>query len=714
VRLACLLAAGLVIASGISLRAAEPSVPETEIDRMLARDNADRGVKPTPVTEDLAFLRRASVDLIGRIPTEPEIQQYLALPSQSRREQTIDRLLQDERFLDRWSAFFADMLRIRTNRPGGAAFLAYVRQSLEAGVPYDEMARDLLRAQGRAGNTPELGYLLGDDVDPMALAGATSQTFLGVRIACAQCHDHPFDVWKRRDFYDFAAYFGKTRRVESELTNVVYTTEERDSRILWPPEGEAEESERRPIDPRYPFALEDADGPRRHIARLTALRTAPKEAAEAAGPSIDDLFAAADNTIKKETGAIAADPLDVSAENARQRSSIDLEGDLYRSSQWRMELAEKITAPENRYFARNFVNRVWAELLGRGIVEPVDDFSEFNGPSHPETLDYLADEFVAHGYDVAWLIREIVSSRAYQRRPMLNAEEAVRMDAEAAFAAAPLRRMLSESLYDSIVVAGHLFDKKHPEGANNRVTWEYQRVAVRLDSTKPEGTTQVRDLAGLDGGQAMPAGGAMNGGAMAGQMAGEESGGYDLEQSLELDFAAALQPKPVVEVDAMRAMSNEEIEAARMVAEAKVRYLDRYTRVTYDDNPQFGTAFRMPTPQPPEHFLRIFGQPGRDDLGDRRDPTASMRQSLMMLNGRMVHEAARVGALEPISTHLEGDSPDLAGAIRLAYREILTREPSTEELAEAREIVSGAETPLDGVADLRWVLFNCHEFRFLP
>jgi Arc/MetJ-type ribon-helix-helix transcriptional regulator len=122
----------------------------------------------------------------------------------------------------------------------------------------------------------------------------------------------------------------------------------------------------------------------------------------------------------------------------------------------------------------------------------------------------------------------------------------------------------------------------------------------------------------------------------------------------------------------------------------------------------------MATPAPPSHFLRIFGQPTRDSLGEFRDHSATMRQALMMLNGRLTHEAARVGELEPVYPLVAGKKPDLPAAIRLVYRELLTREPTKAEIDEAQTIVKEAANPQDGIADLRWVLFNCHEFRYLP
>jgi hypothetical protein len=122
----------------------------------------------------------------------------------------------------------------------------------------------------------------------------------------------------------------------------------------------------------------------------------------------------------------------------------------------------------------------------------------------------------------------------------------------------------------------------------------------------------------------------------------------------------------------------------------------------------------MQSPAPEGHFLRIFGQPNRTELGDLRDDSASMRQALMMLNGKITHEASRVGDLEPMYKLLTGAAPNLDEAVKLAYMEILTRRPKAGELAEAKQMLAEAASPLDGMADLRWVLLNCHEFRFLP
>ena len=697
------------------MHAAEPAADGTELGRILNAENQELGVTraPMPIANDATFLRRIYVDLIGRIPTEAEIHQFAAMPKATRRVVIVDKLLQDERFADTWTVFFADMLRLRTNADGGAAAIAYVHKAIEDRMPYDELARRFIAANGKAGATPEVGFVLGDNADPMALAGATSQIFLGIRVACAQCHDHPFDVWTQHDFYGLAAYFGKTRRVETQFTNTVYTTEADRSTVLWPPEGDADPSDRKPMPPTFPFKLAQGDHPSHYIQRLNALRAEKALAVNATKKktrkaSVDDLLASLDDKVEKAARGKKKSTLDVAAEAKRDARNLKIQPGMASESELRAELARLITSPQNRYFSRAFANRVWARLIGRGIVEPIDDFSENNPPSHPKTLDYLADEFVAHGYDLKTLIRMIVTSPPYQRSHVYGMDEATQTELEHAFIATPMRRMLSEVIYDSVVTAGHLFDVKHAAGKNLKTIWQPSRLAKE---SRDKGSI-AEQLAGGDG-RRMPAKPEANAVAAAGS--------YNLEKAIELDFDSILkdsQKKEEVAIERMRVMSKEELEAMRMQEQARqrrnVEYVDRFVKATVDDNPRFGSAFLMASPAAPEHFLRVFGQTDRTQLGKHRDQSPSMRQALMMLNGRLTHEASRVGEVEPIYPLLVGEQANLTKAIQLAYREILTRQPAAEELAEAKDIIAEAGDPLDGMADLRWLLLNCDEFRFLP
>ena len=679
----------------------------SSIDKFLAQDNQGKeGLVDAPMLDDLGFLRKVTIDLIGRIPSRKELDRYLKWPATERRQSLVENLLEHERFSDRWTAFYADMLRIRTGSTGGGALLAYVHKSIEDGKPFDELSRELISAQGRADSIPAVGFILNDNADPMALTAATAQVFLGVRMQCAQCHDHPFDDWEQRQFYEMATFFGKTRRVESRFSRAVYTTEGKANAVLWPPERKKPPT-RAPIDAKFPFLLEKFDGKPSHVSRLEAKRAEERlELPSDEVVSLESLLDSTEATIEvsaRKKGPAGFDPdEDLKGQNA----ALDIKGDLYKSSEMRAELAKLVTHPRNRYFAQNFVNRLWAELMGRGIYEPIDDFSKYQDISHPKTLDFLRKEFVGVGYDLREMVRLVVYSDAYARgRLDSSLSDKIRLDSELAFVAGASRRMIGEALFDSMIIVGHLDKHKWPEGANIKTVKRRERVY--LDEN---GEGEIAEVASIEAPAGNPAMAAM----------AAPRGGYDLEKSIALDFESLLARNDVkAELESMRLQSERDLEAMRMAQMAKAptrrgKYKYVYTEDKVDDNPLYSSSYLMASPAPADHFLRIFGQPGRDRLGDFRDFSASMRQALMMLNGKLTHEASRVGPFEPIHKLLTGKDQDNVAAIKLAYLETFTRQPTKEEVEEGLVLLTESKSPLDGMADLRWIMLNSHEFKFLP
>ena len=698
-------------ALGLLVSTPSPANPQ-QVNKLLATDNAkhERGVtKAAQGIGDLAFMRRLSVDIIGRIPTHTEIKQYLAWPAKERRAKLIDKLVEDPRYADRWTVFFGDVLRIRSNATGGNALLAYMYKALQSNRPWDDLAREMISANGTTGKVPAVGFILGEDADPMSLAAATSQMFLGVRMQCAQCHNHPFDVWKQKQFYELATYFGKTRRVENQFSRRVYTTEAKDTTVLWPPERRKPKT-RTAVSPKFPIDLDEYEEPPAFVKRLQAKREAIRIAATkgAAGKKLDDLL---DDVDTNKAFTKAGFNRDVTEEAKAQTRALDVVGDLYKQSVDRTTLSKLITHPYNRYFSRNMVNRLWAELVGRGFYEPVDNFQDI--VSHQKTLDYLCEEFVANGYDIKWLIKTIVQTDAYARGHLpedASAED--QRKAVEAFTATRQRRMVSEVLYDSVVIAGHLSNYKWPAGANIRTYTERVRVAIGPVNPETGNPTPLPPTPPVAGQPNM----------QPGMMAMKARGGYDLENQISLNFDELLKSELKKDLEAMKQMSDAELERQRRMQEMamqqrnnpRMRYKTELIERKVDDNPRFGSTMRMATPAPPAHFLRVFGQPARDGLGQFRDETPSMRQQLMMLNGKATHEASRVGPMEPMYKLLGGDKQNIEGAIKLAYLEILTRQPDAGELAFAKEIVGTGKPALDGMADLRWALLNSNEFRYLP
>ncbi len=698
--------------AALALLLSLPSFGKTsQTDKLLAADNAKHERGPTKFAaaiDDMAFLRRVSVDLIGRIPSHEEIKQYRAWPADKRRANLVEHLLKNSRYADRWTVFFSDILRIRSNATGGNALLAYMHKAVRENRPWDELAREMISANGTTGKVPAVGYILGENAEPMALAAATSQMFLGVRMQCAQCHNHPFDTWKQKQFYELATFFGKTRRVENQFSRRVYTTEAKNTTVLWPPERR-KPPERFPVNPKFPIDLDEYSETPSFVKRLNSKREAIRIASTkgAAGKKLDDLLDDVDTT---KAFTKAGFNRNVAEEAKAQTRALDVEGDLYKQSPDRTALAKLITSPYNRYFSRNIVNRLWAELVGRGFYEPVDNFQDI--VSHKKTLNYLCEEFVANGYDTQWLISTIVKTDAYARGHLsdnVSAEE--QRKAHEAFTATRQRRMISEVLYDSVVIAGHLSDYKWPAGANIRTYTE--RIRVPIGPVKNVDGESLPPSPPTTAGQPNM---------QPGMMAMKARGGYDLENQISLNFDELLKSELKKDLESMKQMSDADLERQRRMQEQsmqqqnnpRMRYKTELVKRQVDDNPRFGSTMRMATPAPPAHFLRVFGQPARDGLGQFRDETPSMRQQLMMLNGKATHEASRVGPMEPMFKYLGGEKQDVDGAIRFAYLEILTRQPNAEEMTFAKEIVGTGKPALDGMADLRWALLNSNEFRYLP
>ena len=300
------------------------------------------GLTPSPTTDDATFLRRASLDAIGRLPTPEQSRAFLDDPSPEKRAVLIDRLLDRPEYADYWATKWMDLLRPNPYRVGIKAVWnldAWIRRSFRENVPYDEFVRSIVTARGST-FVEGPATIFRDRREPEELTTMVSQLFLGIRLECAKCHHHPFEVWGQDDFYGFAAYLAEVGRKGKGLS---------------PPISGGEEV----------------------------------------------VFASGEGSVSHPLTGEAVQPFPLFGEAPDP-------GDDPRES-----LATWMTDPDNPYFSRVIANRVWADLMGVGLVMPVDDLRATNPPSNPELLDALAGEFVRSGYDLKHLIRTIMTSQAY-------------------------------------------------------------------------------------------------------------------------------------------------------------------------------------------------------------------------------------------------------------------------------------------------------------
>jgi mono/diheme cytochrome c family protein len=309
------------------------------------------GLTPSGLCSDSDFLRRASLDATGVLPTPEEAHGFLADQDPEKRNKLIDRLLENPAYGDQWANKWADLLRPNPFRAGVKSvyvFDQWLRESFRLNKPYDQFAREILLAKGSTHRDGPV-VVFRDRREPPDITTLVSQVFLGVRMECAKCHHHPNEKWSQEDFYQLAAFFGPLKR--------------KGQGISAPISGEAE------------FIWFAPGGEVKHPLSGEVMK--PK-APDAPADKIDP----------------ARDP--------------------------REALAAWMTRPDNPFFARAAVNRVWGELMGRGIVHPVDDFRASNPPTNAPLLDALAKDFVEHGFDVKHLVRTIMRSRAYQLSSVPN------------------------------------------------------------------------------------------------------------------------------------------------------------------------------------------------------------------------------------------------------------------------------------------------------
>jgi hypothetical protein len=368
------------------------------IDRHLDSRWRSDGITPAAPADDGEFLRRVSLHIAGTIPVVSEARRFLRDPSAQKRAALIDELLESPGYLTNFSNFFRHFmmpeagtdLQARAQLPG---FEAWLRQHMAKNTHYDALVRELLTVPldtGRAMNSPldgmgtatPLGFFQSKQVKPENLAAATSRMFLGLRIECAQCHDHPQDVWKRQQFWGYAAFFAGIERVDRNEEFVGRVKEVFDRRELSIPDSEA-------------------------------------------GRVVQATF------------------LDGSSPQWRTRVSS------------RRELADWITSKKNPFFARATVNRLWGHFFGVGFVNPVDDFSGTNPPSHPELLDEIAADFAAHDFDLKYLIRAITATRAYQLSSRKTDDS---QDQPQQFARMTVQGLTGEQLFDSLAAAVGFFE----------------------------------------------------------------------------------------------------------------------------------------------------------------------------------------------------------------------------------------------------------------
>ncbi|MBM3774945.1 MAG: DUF1553 domain-containing protein, partial [Acidobacteria bacterium] len=357
------------------------------IDRLVFSKLRKINVAPSPPAPDPVFLRRAYLDTIGTLPTIAEAPRFLDSRDPGKRERLIDELLARPEFVDLWAMKLADVYQLGgTGVKGGWQLHRWLRQSLRENKPYDRLVRELLLGAGAFVYDAPVNYYYGLMLGPEGMVTQVAQSLLGIRMDCAKCHDHPFERWTQNDYYGLAGFFTRLQRKAE-------------------PYGLFENAVS--IRPDSKATYDYLNNGKELLHPKTKL---PVEARYLGGE------------------AVTAPP------------GVDL----------RERLADWITSPGNPWFSRATANRVWKHYLGRGVVEPVDDFRVSNPPSNQALLDALAAHLVESQYDLKALARAILNSRTYQ---LSSAPKGSNAGDEINYSRYYPKRQIAEVMFDSMAQA---------------------------------------------------------------------------------------------------------------------------------------------------------------------------------------------------------------------------------------------------------------------
>ncbi len=368
------------------------------IDKLIEDGWKKAGVKPGKVASDEEFLRRVYVDMLGRIPNVQEARAFLSTREPDKRAKLIEYLLEHPDFGKNFATQWTVLLIGRGNQGNmvdRGALSSWMRKQFASDRPWNEVVRELISAKGSSKENGAVNYVLAHlEFDAVPLTSRTTRLFLGQQVQCTQCHDHPSNDWKQGDFWGINAFF-KGMKTE----------------------------------------------------RVTAPSATGGEVYD--HTDLSDMPTDTYVRFDKRDGMVG-----IAFPRFLDGRKISQGDDVVR----RVELAKLVADPDNQAMAKAFVNRTWAHFLGRGFVEPVDDFGPHNLPSHPELLDQLAKEFKQGGYSVKKLCRLIANSRAYQ----LSSVKTRPSDKEdGLFCQMQTKAMTPEQFFDSLVTA----TRSHRSGA---------------------------------------------------------------------------------------------------------------------------------------------------------------------------------------------------------------------------------------------------------
>ena len=683
------------------------SVAAKRIDRLVEADIKRAGLQPNEVADDATFLRRTYLGIVGRIPTVPETLAFLDSQKQNKRGELIDSLLESQGYVSHMFNFWADLLRVKTrlnDQVSGEPFIHFIKQSLADNKPYDQFVTEMVAAERPAherGNGAT-GLHLRDREKPLDSMANTVRVFLGTRLECAQCHDHPTDKWTQMDFYQMAAFAGgiqyrsRAKRMPGVATGV----------------QQLRGQMRRDKDNIGQRALNQ-------LLRPVAAAVTGSGTGRVRLPKDYEYDDAKPNSFVNAKVLFGEQPRIQYPDKRRQRLLSRRERRaVNRRAQQRRQAGQQVdqldtrgvfagwlTSPNNPRFTTVIANRMWKLVMGRGLIEPVDNLQDDTEASDPDLMLLLEGLMIDVEYDLKQFLRILYNTQTFQRES--TREETP--DGEKYYFQGPLlRRMTAEQVWDSLLtlVVSYPDRRLQEPGAKAESVYNtFEQIAglsaaelsaevdrQRLRFTEPQKFRQMQQAARQAQRQAQRA-------AQQAKQAELRKKVQPLRQQLNRARRARDQQLIATLESRLRALGVDPRPQRRGRRNPARRPLNQAALVR---------ASELPSPAPDGHFLRQFGQSDREQI-QASHTEATVPQVLSMLNGFI--EDNVVGSTTAALPRAIAAADSALDRIRVAYLGTLGREPGGRE--EAMWAVDFEREGDQAVADLIWTLVNTHEFRFI-
>jgi len=436
-----------------------------EVDRLILEQLSRASIQPAAVSTDEDFLRRATLDIAGTLPTARDVTLFGLNPDPHKRQALIERLVASDDYAGNWARYWRDVIVLRATNMRtplvSESFMEWMTGSLKKNHGWDRIATEIVTATGNVQENGATALIFAQEGVAEDITGEVSRIFLGIQMQCANCHDHPWDKWKRDQFHEMAAFFPRI-----SLRPIVQDGQQRGYEVVsFEPRQDARrtafqqnpeqlfrfmdrnrdgkltknEVENSPLGRNWERTLEAADRNKDGALDVTEMKYLPQPPMNMPGRGAAEHFMP-DLANPSSPGA-QIDPRFFVTSFSPDAGLADVDR--------RQQFAAQLTSHENVWFAKSFVNRMWAELTGQGFYMPIDDMGPERTASFPAVLDLLSSQFAQHDYDIRWLIQTIALTQTYQR----GLRSSTAAEGELPFASATPTRLRGDQLYSAITTA---------------------------------------------------------------------------------------------------------------------------------------------------------------------------------------------------------------------------------------------------------------------